>query len=68
MDWPQEKARIADDMRACKTVQQLHAVWVAEWPAIRVLQARDAALGVQIVNLKDYLKPRLINDPARQAP
>lgn len=67
-DWVSEKDRIAADMRACKTVQQLQEVWVAEQSAILALQAGDEALGAQIVNLKNWLKNGLINDPARQAP
>lgn len=62
-----EKERIADRMRACKTRQQLRDVWVAEQSAIAALRS-DSALYAQIVNLKEYLKPTLINDPARQAP
>lgn len=68
MDWPAEKDRIAARMSGCKTIQQLHGVWVAEMPAIRALGDGDRALWHQIVNLKDYLKPKLIDDPAMQAP
>lgn len=58
-DWPVEKERIADRMRACETVQQLAAAWGDEKEAIRALRAGNAALGIQVVNLKDYLKPGL---------
>jgi len=67
-DWPTEKDRIAARMEACKTVQQLRAVWVAEQSAIQSVRAGELALGIQIVNLKDYLKPGLLDDPAMQHP
>lgn len=63
MDWIAEKDRIAARMEACKTQQQLRAVWMAEQDAIKALRAGDRALGIQIVNLKDWLKPQLLNDP-----
>ena len=68
MDWPAEKERIAGDMRACTTLQHLRDVWAAEQEAIATLREADTALGAQIINLKDYLKTNLIDDPARQAP
>jgi len=67
-DWAAEKDRIAASMKRCKTIQQLHGVWIAELPAIRALSDGDKALWYQVVNLKDYLKPKLVDDPAMQAP
>jgi len=67
-DWPAEKDRIAASMKRCKTIQQLHGVWIAEVPAIRALGDGDKALWHQVVNLKEYLKSKLIDDPAMQAP
>lgn len=63
-DWIAEKNRIAARMTACQTVQQLHAVWRQETKAIVALMDGDKALYAHIVNLKDYLKPDLMDDPA----
>ena len=68
MDWPAEKDRIAARMEACKTVQQLGVVWSDERDNIKALRAGDRALGIQIVNLKDYLKPTLMDDPTMGHP
>ena len=68
MDWKAEKIRIAARLEACKTQQQLRTVWTGEQGAIKALRAGDRALGIQIVNLKDYLKPSLMNDPVMGHP
>jgi len=68
IDWPSEKDRITARMKACKTIQQLHGVWIAELPAISALGDGDKPLWHQVVNLKEYLKAKLIDDPAMQSP
>ena len=68
MDWPAEKNRISARMEACKTVQQLGVVWRDEQDNIKALRAGDRALGIQIENLKDWLKPQLMNDPTMGHP
>ena len=68
MDWPAEKNRISARMEACKTVQQLGVVWRDEQDKIKALRAGDSALGIQIIFLKEYLKPHLMDDPVMGHP
>ena len=68
MDWIAEKNRIAARLTACNTVQQLGLVWADEHDTIKALRAGDRALGIQVVNLKDYLKTQLMNDPTMSHP
>jgi len=67
MNCPAEKERISKRMRACKTRQQLVDVCDQERDAFNAVARADKALGKQLANLKAYLMPTLLDDPARQA-
>lgn len=60
--------RIKSSLNNCKTQQQLAAVWKDETPTIHKIGSEDRGLGVQIYNLRDQLKAKLIDDTAHQAP